>query len=190
MTAFLSLVCLLAALLFSSPRVGAFVSRLPLLTQTRTRLWNNKGLDAASIEKLDEMRNKYNRLQNVVSEDAEKERAELQQTVEKYKTYVDIKIMMGKVRMMWKSEASEARKDRQLKSFLQLYSGKLELEEILKAKLGLPHSKEIPKLPFVEEISKFNKDIAALEKKLEEVKIVIPEGMSTRDERFYGAPQS
>ena len=196
---FVSLCLLAVALLLQATHCGAFGRPLTLTNaqknglaavmqhRSSTRLFS---LDASSIEKLEEMRSKFDRLKNVVSEDADKERALLEGTVEKYKTYVEIKIMMGKVRMMWKNEASEARKDRQLKSFVQLYSGKLELEEVLKDKLGLPYSKEVPNLPIVNDIAKLNKDIAALEEKLEKVKMVIPQGMSTRDERFFGMTQS
>jgi len=141
-------------------------------------------LDNAAIDRLEEMRAKYDRLKNVVSDEAEKERAELAVTVEKYKTYVDVKILMGKIRMMWKSEASPTRKDRQLNSFVQLYSGKLELDEISKEKLGLPFNKNIPKIPEIESIRAVDQELAVLKGKLEEVKMVIAPGMSTRDERF------
>lgn len=141
-------------------------------------------LDTSMIDKLDEMRSKYNRLKNVISDEAEKERSLIAPTVEKYQTYVDIKILMGKIRMMWKSEASQTRKERQLASFAQLYSGKLELEEVLKEKLGLPFTKGPPKIPEMEQIRKMDQDLEALKAKLDSVKMEIPQGMSTREERF------
>ena len=141
-------------------------------------------LDGAAIDRLEEMRGKYDRLKNVVSEDAEKERGALAPTVEKYKTYVEVKILMGKLRMMYKSEASPTRKERQLSSFAQLYSGKLELEEILKEKLGLPFTKGAPKIAAMEEIRKLDTELSNLKGKLENVKLTIAPGMSTRDERF------
>jgi hypothetical protein len=67
---------------------------------------------------------------------------------------------------------------------VQLYSGKLELEEILKEKLGLPFNKNIPKIPEIESIRAVDQELAVLKGKLEEVKMVIAPGMSTRDERF------
>jgi hypothetical protein len=141
-------------------------------------------LDNAVVDRLEEMRGKFDRLKNVVSEDAEKERSALAPVVEKYKTYVEVKILMGKIRMMYKSEASPVRKERQLSSFAQLYSGKVELEELLKEKLGLPFTKGPPRIPAMEEIRKVDREMETLKSKLEKVKLTIPEGKSTRDERF------
>jgi len=141
-------------------------------------------LDDSAIARLEEMRSKYDRLKSVVSDDAEKERSQLEPVVDKYKTYVEIKILMGKIRMMYKSEASETRKERQLNSFAQLYTGKLELEELLREKLGLPAGKAQPKIPELEAIRKMDKELADLEGKLQTVALKIAPGMSTRDERF------
>ena len=134
----------------------------------------------------------------------------MQDIVEKYGTYREIKNMMGRLRQMWRSEASENRKARQLKSFVELYKGRMQIEDLLKEKLGMSTRKSAETIKELEDIEKWDKvtwpaspsplppssssypprplsflqEIAALEAKLEQVKLVIPEGMSTRMERF------
>lgn len=172
----------IAVLLILCLKVSCFIQMGQVKRQLSKPL--AMSLDDAAVERLEEMRGKFDRLRNVVSDEADKERNELAPTVEKYKTYVEVKILMGKIRMMWKSEASPTRKERQLNSFAQLLSGKQELEEVLKEKLGLPHSKTLPKIPEFEAIRKMDKEIVALQSKLEEVKMQIAPGMSSREERF------
>lgn len=143
-----------------------------------------RSLDVTTIGILEEMKNKYNRLINVVSPEAEEEIAKIKETVEKYSTYLEVKKLMTKLRSMYKNEASERRKEKQLKSFIDLYKGKLQIEEILKEKLGLEAKKgEIIPDDLVE-FQKLEAEIAALEGKLQVTELVLPEGKSTRDARF------
>ena len=141
------------------------------------------------MAKLEEIESKYKRLANLDTPEADAERETLKEVAEKYGTYKEVKVLMGKLRMMWKNEASESRKDRQLKSFTDLYRGQLELAEILKEKLGLPFENEVATIPELEEVTAAQAKVSELKKELERVTYKIPEGMSTRDERFFGAPQ-
>ena len=52
---------------------------------------------------------------------------------------------IGKLKSMWRTEASERRREKQLKSFSSLFEGRLELELILLEKLGLPFKKSVEK---------------------------------------------
>ena len=52
-------------------------------------------LDENAISKLDEIRFKYDRLSNVVSSEADAERAKISDIAEKYATYREIKALMG-----------------------------------------------------------------------------------------------
>jgi hypothetical protein len=104
--------------------------------------------------------------------------------VQKYKSYKEVRIMMSKLKIMLKTEVSENRKTKQLNSFVSLLKGKVELEEVLKEKLGLPYEKK-PVLPqSLGELEKLDVEIESLTKKLSDTEIKIPKGMSTRDERF------
>lgn len=127
---------------------------------------------------------RYSRLSNVVSDDAEAQKKQMQDTVEKYTTYKDIKKLMGKLQNIWKNEASETRRAKQLKNYVDLFTGRLEIEEVLKEKLGMPFSKDVPKIKEVDEVLKWDEELASLSKKLTEVEMKMPTGMSTRDERF------
>lgn len=148
-----------------------------------------KAFDGSTIAKLEDIQEKYTRLANLDSADADAERDSLTEIAEKYGTYKEVKTLMGKLRMMWRSEASESRKSRQLKSFTDLYKGQLELEELLKEKLGLPFTKEFVHIPELDAVTTAEAKVAELEGELERVTYRIPEGMSTRDERFFGNPQ-
>jgi hypothetical protein len=159
--------------------VQSFVKVAPV-----NRALSLKSLDVDTIQKLDEMRGKFDRLSLVVSPESQTEMSLIQDVVEKYATYREIKAMMTKLRSIWRSEASERRRAKQLKSFTELYRGKLEIEEVIKEKLGLPSRKEIDEIKELGDVQKWDTEIAALEKKLSEVAMVIPEGMSTRLERF------
>mmetsp|Transcript_17273 Transcript_17273/g.16606 ORF Transcript_17273/g.16606 Transcript_17273/m.16606 type:complete len:178 (-) Transcript_17273:225-758(-) len=143
-----------------------------------------KSLDIDTIQKLDEMRGKFDRLSLVVSPESDLQKSEIQDVVEKYATFKEIKAMMGKLRSIWRTEASERRRAKQLKSFTELYKGKLEIEEVIKEKLGMPSRKEIDEIQDLVDIQKWDAEIVALEKKLADVSMVIPEGKSTREERF------
>ena len=176
-------ITLAIALLLSA--VNAFV-RVPVSRTCVTggRQTSRNSLDNDTIEKLEELRSKFDRLSNVVSDEASAEKATIQDTVEKYGTYREIKNMMGRLRQMWRSEASENRRTRQLKSFVELYKGRVQIEDLLKEKLGMSVRKSAEAIKELEDIEKWDKEIAALEAKLEKAKLVIPEGMSTRMERF------
>ena len=142
-------------------------------------------LDESTLKKLDEMKQKYDRLTPVDSPEADAERAQMKEVVEKYVTYKEVKLMMVKLRSMWRTEASERRKAKQLKSFVDLYKGKLEIEEILKEKLGLPSKKEIDShIEALDEVAAMDANIAKLQEQLKKVEMVIPAGKSTREERF------
>ena len=145
-------------------------------------------LDESTIMKLDEIKNKYERLSNVVSPESDAEKAKISDVVELYSTYREIKQMMIKIRSMWRTEASENRREKQFKSFVGLYEGKTELEESLKEKLGLPFQKSVQKSKSLENISKIESEINSLENKLSEVSLKLPSGMSTREERFGRLP--
>lgn len=171
-----SLVLVLVAL----ASVHSFVK----VASVNSRSISLRSLDVDTIQKLDEMRGKFDRLSLVVSPESDSEKSLIQDVVEKYATYREIKAMMTKLRSIWRSEASERRRGKQLKSFTELYKGKLEIEEVIKEKLGLPSRKEIDEIKELGDVQKWDAEIAALEKKLSEVEMVIPEGKSTRLERF------
>jgi len=121
-------------------------------------------LDDATTSKLEEMRSKYELLSRIESEENTKEKSAMQETIDKYTTYREIKIMMNKLRIMWKSEASERRRARQLKSFVDLYRGRLDLEEVLKEKVGMPFSKSpSASIAELDEVLRLDKEISALE---------------------------
>ena len=145
-----------------------------------------RSLDETNVGTLEEMKSKYERLINVVSPEAEEEAAKLKETVDKYSTYVEIKKLMSKLKSMHKNEASERRKEKQLKSFIDLYKGKLQLEEILKEKLGLQNKKGdvVVQDNLLLEFQKIDSEVADLEQKLKGVELVLPQGKSTREERF------
>jgi hypothetical protein len=141
-------------------------------------------LDDSSIQKLEELNQKYERLSNVVSPETDSEKAQIEELVQKYNLYKEIKVMMSKLRMMWKVEVSETRKERQVKSFKELLKGKMEIEELLKQKLGLPFKKDIGLIPEIQAIEQIDNEINQLEAKLDKVKFVLPEGKSTREARY------
>ena len=162
--------------------VQAFVHPPASMLRTSTSL---NVLDNDTIGKLEEMRTKYMNM----ADDAP-EKATMKDTVEKYTTYRETKAMMGRLRQMWRTEASERRRARQLKSFTELYDARLDMEVILKERLGAKESKSDEMKSMLDAIAKIDKEIAELETKYEKVKIVLPEGMSTRKERYgVGAEQ-
>ena len=141
-------------------------------------------LDNDTILKLEEMKNKYTRLSNVVSPEADAEKASIEEIVNKYKLYKEVKSMMSKLKMMWSKEVSERRRDKQVKSFSKLYQGKLEIEEILKQKLGLTTSSASVVIPELKKLEQIDSEIAALQSKVESTKLTLPEGKSTREARY------
>lgn len=159
----------------------AFVSKQSALPRGMTA---RRVLSEDVISQLEDMSGKYLRLLNLDSEESKTEQASMHETVEKYNTYKEIDGMMRKLRLMWRAEASENRKSRQLKSFIELYNGKLELEEVLKEKLGLPFNKDIETPKELSDILRLETKITDLETKLTDVELKIAPGMSTREERF------
>ena len=141
-------------------------------------------LDNEVITKLETMKAKYDSLASVDSAEAVAEKAELEDVVQKYSTYKEIKLMMGKLRTMWRTEESERRRTRQLNSFVSLAKGKNEIEGILKEKLGYGPANANIEVAGYSTVQKLDAEILELEKKLSEVEIKLPEGMSTREERF------
>ena len=161
-------------------------------SNSNIRINNNKissirlnALSSDVIQKLDDILDKYSRLNNVVSDDSDKEKSQIQPIAEKYSAYKDVTKLMTRLKRMIKTEASETRKAKQLKNFIALLSGKQEIEEILKEKLGLPHNKTPSQVPELEAYMKAEAEIAALEKQLKKVEFNVPQGyVSTREERF------
>jgi hypothetical protein len=142
-----------------------------------------RALDDAHVQTLEDMKAKYDRLSNVVSEEADAEKAPMQDVVEKYNTLKEINLMMAKLRTMYIVEQSETRKGRQLKSFMQLYKGKMEIEELIKSKLGA-ESTPTPMSAELAEVERINEELAALNQKLSEVEMKVKPGISTREARF------
>ena len=161
-------------------------------SNSNIRINNNKissirlnALSSDVIQKLDDILDKYSRLNNVVSDDSDKEKSQIQPIAEKYSAYKDVTKLMTRLKRMIKTEASETRKAKQLKNFIALLSGKQEIEEILKEKLGLPYNKVPSQVPELEAYMKAEAEIAALENKLKNVEFNVPQGyISTREERF------
>jgi triacylglycerol esterase/lipase EstA (alpha/beta hydrolase family) len=135
------------------------------------------------VQTLEDMKAKYDRLSNVVSEEADAEKAPMEDVVEKYGTLKEINLMMEKLRTMYIVEQSESRKERQLQSFMQLYKGKMEIEELIKSKLGAA-SNPSPVSPELAEVEKINAELAQLGAKLSEVEMKVKPGSSTREARF------
>eukprot|EP01041_Mallomonas_annulata_P010078 gene10078-21003_t len=158
-----------------SPKLGKVLSRSAM----------KMALNNDVIQKLDSLKAKYDDLLTQTTPEAEEEKSLIEDTVQKYSTYKEIKLMMGKLRKMWRSEESERRQTRQLNSFISLYKGRIEIEETLKEKLGLPSNKKAAEsLEGLAEVLKWDAEISALEKKVEAIEIKVTPGMSTREERF------
>jgi hypothetical protein len=144
-------------------------------------------LNADALSKLEDMKARYDRLSNVVSPESEAEMKSIEDVVEKYTTLKEIKIMLGKLRTMWRSEASERRRAKQLKSFLQLYKGRVEIEEIIAEKLSITIDKEEQSIG-LDEVERLDAKIKKLEGALKKEEIKMPQGMSTREARFGALP--
>lgn len=169
------------SLAFRSTWTSRTNSPLPMSPTSSMQLY---ALSEDMITKLEDMKEKYTRLGNTATPEADAERAGMEDLMDKYSTYKEIRKLMKKLGNILRNEASERRKAKQLKSFVELYKGRLEIEEILKEKMGVASQKQAQSIPELEEVLKWDAEIKALEKKLEEVQIVLPQGMSTRDERF------
>ena len=165
--------------------MGFVPSRIAMRSSSSSVL--SMSLDAGTLTRLEDMREQYDRLSNVVSPEAEAEMKGMEDVVEKYRTLKEIKIMLGKLRSMWRSEASERRRAKQLKSFLQLCKGRVEIEKIIADKLGVPIEKDAP-VPELVEVEALDAEIVSLEAALKKQEIKMPEGMSTREARFGALP--
>ena len=167
--------------------INAFHSSMKLNMNKRLSISPNfMGLDSTSLEKLEDMKAQYDRLSAVVSPVAEAEMKTIEDLVEKYKTLKEIKVMLGKLRSMWKSEASERRRNKQLSSFMKLHQGRVEIETIIADKLGVSLTNE--ELKGVDKVEALDAQIATLEAQLTQDEIILPEGMSTREARFGVLP--
>ncbi|RYH15445.1 hypothetical protein EON65_31745 [archaeon] len=125
-------------------------------------------LDKKVVERLDFMKDTYNKVINVVSGEAETEASNLKDAVEKYNKYLEVMTMMAKLRAAYKDESLEQRKARQLKSFLGLYRGKVELENQLLEKLGLPANQSV-NTPEMQKFMMLEEEVKSLEAKLAEL---------------------
>ena len=176
--------------------MGSSPSRRSVFSRIRNSSESSKGLvvqmvlDADAVAKLDEIKLKYDRLEANASPEAEAERASLADVAEKYTTYKEIKSMMSKLKSMWRTEASETRREKQLKSFTGLLEGRQQLEELLVEKLGLPSNKDVKPNQAYENVLKWEAEVKLLEAKLDEVaaRTAMKEGMSTREARFGALP--
>lgn len=176
MFALIVLICSLVA-------TNAFVFRSSQLSSYSVK--SNSAMNALapdSVDKLEDMLKKYDMIKNVDSEEANAESAKLKESAEKYETYKEVKKLMIKIKSMYSGEVSELRKSKQEQSFIDLYKGKLQLEEILQKHLGVPVSAVMP--IGLEEVEKLTAEIATLESSLSTAEIVLPKGQRTRDERF------
>ena len=163
--------------------LSSVVSFMPISSPSRS-FGLKMALDDNTLSKLEEMNAQYKRLSAADSPENDAEKAKIVDVVEKYQTLVEIKGMLSKLRSMWRTEASDRRRQKQLDSFVSLYKGRVEIEEIIKEKMGIPFSKEEPKLAGLDEVARLDAEIAALEEKLQDVELVLPSGMSTREARF------
>ena len=59
----------------------------------------------------------------------------MEETVKKYSTYLEVTKLMFKIKSMYMYEASETRKAKQVKSVMDLYKGKMQLEELLQVSI-------------------------------------------------------
>lgn len=173
-------IVLLSALIVIS--VNSFQARPNI--NIKSKLTGLKSLSKDVLDKLEDIRTKYDLLENLDSPDADQERAQLEEVAQKYKSYREVRVMLSKLKQMLKTEMSENRKEKQLNSFISLYKGKIELEEVLKEKLGLPFSKDPAPLKSLIELEVIDKEISTLKSKLQGTSISIPAGKSTRAERF------
>lgn len=158
----------------------AFITNKLHIQGKRTSLYS---LSHDIISQLDEMKAKYDRLVNLDLPEANQEREMMEDIIQKYSSYKEVKVMQIKLKNMILNEVSEKRKERQLKGFIDLYRGRLALEELIKEKLGLPYNRNPVEVPILNELFKFDDEIKNLEEKLKSVEIVLPEGKSTREAR-------
>lgn len=133
--------------------------------------------------KLEDTRERYEKLSSSIGSENEAEAAKLKDLAESYNSYLEAGKILRKIRTMYKNEPGEARKARQLKSFMELYAGRVELEQAIKEKMGLPVAKvAIP--AEISEIKKWDATVAELQKKYQEASFKVPTGMSTIEARF------
>lgn len=143
-----------------------------------------RALDSSVIAQLDDMKARYNRLLTVVSDESEAEAKKLKGVVDTYNLYKEMDDMLVRLKVLYTSENTERRREKQTKSIVEAVTSKAELEELLKEKLGLPFSKQ-PVLPAeVSVIQQTTAKITNLQSELEKITVKIPEGKSTAAARF------
>ena len=163
---------------------NAFMNSASYHHRSRVSMTKTFSLPESVIQRLDELKSQYDAVSSLDDPTANAEKEKLEEIVQKYQTYKEVRWMMIKLKNMYKGEASEQRKSRQLKSFIDLFKGRLELEEIIKEKLGLPYNKTIPEIKELLELAKIDEQIVSLKSQLQAVEVKLPEGKSTREERF------
>jgi hypothetical protein len=156
-------------------------------SRVNSKLIRLNALEPHVVEKLQEIRDKYERLEHVVSPEAVTENSKMKELAEKFGTYLEVKKMMTRFRSMYKNEASDQRKARQLRSFISLYKQKSELEDILLRDGGFSPSSTTKSSSLVE-LEAINRHIAELDKTLEKVAVKFPPGKLTRLERASNTP--
>ena len=141
-------------------------------------------LEPSVVQQLDEMQTRYERLSNNASPEADNEVAKMAPIVEKYKAYVEVNKLLAKLRMIYKNESSASRKEKQLKGFLELYRGKLEIEEYLKEKMGLPFSATPVTPKSVQELMKLDEELNAMKSKLSQFETKYPDSAKLLERRL------
>lgn len=157
----------------------AFVSMAPKAGYKLRQLNTRFALEPSTVQQLEEMKGRYDRLMNNASPEAESEVAKLAPIVEKYSAYLKLKKLLVKLRVMYKNEQSPNRQEKQLNAFIDLFKGKAETEEYLKEKLGLPFSSKQVVPQSLVDFMKADEEYQMIKKKFEEVEVKLPEGKST-----------
>jgi hypothetical protein len=150
-------------LIFLAQSVQAYFARSHRWLRTGTSI---KALEASTVQKLEEINQRYKRLSNVASEETDQQAAELQDIVEAYNGYKEIKNLIEKTKLLYENEIIEAKKEDHLQTIIELFKNKLESEELLKELLGETFEEEVKLPPIVQELEKMNQDIRELEKKV------------------------
>ncbi len=160
------------------------LNRNQMLTtsSTSTRLF---AFDAEIFQRIIETFEKYDPiLQSLGGEKFVEEYPDIMDLAEKHEIYLETQELLVKMRIILKEERSAQRREKQLKNFIDLYLAKLELEEVIKQKLGLPFNTVVDTPPEILRLQQIDSDIAELEATLKDIEVKLPEGKSTREARF------
>jgi DNA-binding protein H-NS len=95
---------LVAVALFGA--IAAFRPNARVAARTSLR-----ALEKSSIDKLQEINDKYNRIINVDSPEANAEAAKLKETADKYAAYMNLNKLMAKMRILYETEPNDVRKE-------------------------------------------------------------------------------